>query len=309
MLTQMFSRAMWIAAILAVSASPASGLLRAQIQAAPEAPDPSVPLYFEVASVKPNKSDEPGGSMRRQPGGRLNAVNMPLRALISFAYQTSPFTLVGGPGWIARERFDIVAKLDGDPPPIPPGSGPDHMMLAMRTLLADRFSVKLHRERRDLDVYALVMSKAGGDPGRGLKRSTQDCSPEAVRAMMARGGPPPPPPAAAGVMLPCGARMMPGRVQLGGLSLATLLGPLGGLVGRVVVDRTGLTGTWDFELTFAPDAGRGAQVPPPVNLPAPDPDAPSIFAALQEQLGLKLEAAKAPVEVVVIDSVDRPTPD
>ena len=272
-------------------------------------PDPNVPIYFEVASVKPNESGDPGGMMRRQPGGRVNATNMPLRQLISFAYQLTPMTLIGGPGWIGDARFDIVAKLEGDPPPIPPGAGPDHVMLAMRTLLAERFNLKIHRETRELDVYALVLARPGGSPGPALKRSMQDCSPEAVRAMIGRGGGGLPP-APQGTPL-CGARIGPGRMQLGGMPLSMLTGPLGGLSGRIVVDRTGLTGNWDAELTFAPEVGRGAPPPPPgaPGPPAPDPDAPSIFTALQEQLGLKLESTKAPIEVVVIDSVEKPTPD
>lgn len=295
----------------ATAASLAVGLLvttriLSAAQPAPQAPDPNVPLYFEVASVKPNKSGDQGGQLRRLPGGRVNAVNMPLRMLITFAYQVTPLTLVGGPKWIEDDRFDIIAKLDGDPPPVPPGSGPDHMMLAMRTLLADRFRLKVHRETREQDVYALVMARAAGGPGPALKRSTQDCSPETVRAMLGRGGPPAPGPGSPLVM--CGARMMPGRMLLGGMPISMLVNTLGAMVGRVVVDRSGLTGNWDFDLTYAPEAGRGLPAPG-VDPPAPDPNAPSIFTALREQLGLRLEAAKAPVEVLVIDSVQQPVPD
>jgi uncharacterized protein (TIGR03435 family) len=175
-----------------------------------------------------------------------------------------------------------------------------------RRLLAERFMLRVHRETRNLDAYALVLAKSGGNPGPGLKRSTQDCSPEAVRALAGRASSPVSP---AGVATPtCGARMSPGRLQVGGLPLTRVLGPLGGLTGRVVVDRTGLTGEWDFELTFAPDGGRG--VPPGAGgASLPDPDLPSIFTAVQEQLGLKLEPTSAPVEVVVIDGADRPQPD
>jgi uncharacterized protein (TIGR03435 family) len=293
------ARTSWVASIIgaAIAWPAAIGVLGATQQAPP---DPNVPLHFEVATVKPNKSNKPGGSMRREPGGRLTATNMPIRQLITFAYQVTPLQLVGGPGWIEADRFDIVAKLEGDPPPVAPGLGPDHAMLAMRTLLTDRFKLKIHRESRELEVYALVMTRPGS-PGPGLKRSTQDCSPEAIKTMAGRGGPPPGP----GSPVLCGARMLPGRVQLGGMPISTFAGPLGGLTGRIVVDRTGLIGSWDFDLTFAPEPGRGvvADVPPP------DPNGPSIFTALQEQLGLKLEATKAPVDVVVIDSVEPPTPD
>ena len=105
-------------------------------QAQAPAPDPNAAYVYEAASVKPNKSGDQGSSIRRQPGGRLSATNMPLRALITFAYQLQPFQLVGDPSWIRTENFDIVAKMEGDPPPVPPGQGPDPHMVAMRTLLA-----------------------------------------------------------------------------------------------------------------------------------------------------------------------------
>src|SRR5262249_50646934 len=120
---------------------------------------------FEVASVKPNHSGEQAGNVRRQPGGRLTATNMPLRVLITFAYQLTPMTLVGAPSWVNDSRFDIVAKMDGDPPPAPLGGGPDPLMLAMRTLLAERFKLEVHQETRQLDVFALIASRAGGAVG------------------------------------------------------------------------------------------------------------------------------------------------
>src|SRR5262245_33800961 len=122
------------------------------------------PPGFEVASVKPNKSGARGGSLRPQPGGRVDAVNMPVNTLISFAYQAPLFMLTGGPAWIADERFDIVAKLEGDPSRLAGASGLDTLRLAMRSLLADRFQLKVHRETRDGDVYALVMARSGGAP-------------------------------------------------------------------------------------------------------------------------------------------------
>ena len=258
---------------------------------------------FEAASVKPNKSGDGNNFISRQPGGRFGATNMPLRALITFAYQLQPLQLVGGPNWIANDRFDIVAKMEGDPPPVLPGSGPDAMMLALRTLLADRFNLIVHRETRELDVYALVMAKPGSKPGPVLKPSTLDCSPQARR-----GGPPPAPPGPTDAF--CGLRISPGRVQLGGFPLSPFANALQGLAGRIVIDRSGLTGTWEGTLTYAPD-GRGGLPggpPPGAQLPV-DADAPNLFTALQEQFGLKLESTKAPVDVLVIDSVQQPTPD
>ena len=269
------------------------------------APDPNIPLYFEAASVKPsNPSSPPGQGIRRQPGGRFNTINTPLRMLITFAYQIQNYQLVGGPDWLGSDRFDIVAKMEGDPPPIVPGSGADHMMLAMRSFLADRFKLVVRRETRELDIYALTMARPGGKPGPALKPASGDCSPAAFAARA--GGPPPTPGGAPPVV--CGMQQGPGRIRFGGFPLSLFVNGISGRVGRAVLDRTGLTGNWDFELAFAAEVPPGA-LPPGAEPPPIDPDAPNLFTAIQEQLGLKLESTKGPVEVLVIDSAQRPTPD
>jgi bla regulator protein blaR1 len=278
-------------------------------QAPAQATDPNVPLMFEAASVKPNKSGEQGSSIRRQPGGRLNATNFPLRALITFAYQLQPFQLVGDPAWIRNENFDIVAKMEGDPPPVMPGTGPDPHMVAMRTLLAERFKLVVHRETREMDIYALVLARADGKPGPALKPTTQDCAAMMAAAMAAasRGGPPPSPPPGSNSPVTCGMRGTPGRLVAGSMPLSLFANNLSGQVQRIVVDRTGLSGAWDFEITYAPE--RPLNPPPGVEFPAADPNAPSLFTAIQEQLGLKLQSTKGPVEVLVVDRVEQPTPD
>jgi len=201
---------------------------------------------FEVASVRPSRSGEPGGSLRRQPGGRVTAVNMPLERLITFAYQVQPFRLVGGPDWIANDRFDIVAKFDGDPPPALPGSDFDALRLAMQALLADRFRLRVHQETRERGIYALVIARADGAFGSSLRSSAQDCSPEALRARAVT------PPTTEGGDVLCGMQGGPGRLQVGGLPISFLANALTALVERVVIDRTGLTGSWDVELSFEP---------------------------------------------------------
>jgi uncharacterized protein (TIGR03435 family) len=257
---------------------------------------------FEVATVKVNKSGDPGQFIRRQPGGRVTATNMPARTLITFAYQLAQYQLVGGPPWIGTDRFDIVAKMDGEPPPVPPGSGPDQIMLATRTLLADRFGLKVHRETREMDIYALVLAKPGAGPGPGLKPSTTDCAALGAARRGAPPGPPGPPPPGTPF---CGIMGGPGSIRFDGFPISQMATMLAGQAGRMVVDRTGLTGSWAFTLTYAPEQ-RGAP-PPGADQPAPDPNAPSLFTALQEQLGLKLESTKGPVEVVVIDAINKPT--
>jgi bla regulator protein blaR1 len=264
-----------------------------------DAQQPNERVAFEAASMKPNDGSTPGGGMRMQPGGRFNAVNQTLRNLITFAYQLQAYQLVGGPSWIGSDRFDIVAKLDGEiAPPSTPGQ-PDRAMLAMRTLLADRFKLVARSETRELDIYAMVLARPG-EPGPSLKPAGTDCSPEGIAARRA---------APQGSLPPvfCGLRGEgPGRIALGGMPLSYYATNLSNQVGRFVVDRTGLDGRWDFKLSFAPVPAPGA---PADAVPAVDPNAPDLFTALREQLGIKLDAAKGPVNVFVIESVARPTPD
>ena len=268
-----------------------------------DAPDPNVPLHFEAASIKPSDPKAPpGAGIRRQPGGRFNTFNIPVRQLILFAYQIQGYQLVGGPDWISNTRYDIVAKMEGDPPPVRPGTGADHMMLATRTLLAERLKLKVHRETRELDIYALTMARAEGKPGPKLRPAGDACSPEAIAA---RRGSPPPAPGTAPV---CGIQVLPGRVRFGGYPLSLFAQMISNQLGRAVIDRTGLAGNWDFEMTYAAPPSQG----PPlagVELPPSDPDAPDLFTAVREQLGLKFDSTKGPVEVLVIDSVEPATPD
>ena len=151
-----------------------------------------------------------------------------------------------------------------------------------------------------MDVFALVMVKPGGAPGQKLTRAKFDCASASAEARQT-GKPPTPPQGIEGPI--CSIMGSAGRFRMGGLNSAVMAQVLGQLSGRYVVDRTGLTGAWDFDLMFAPE-GRGGP-----NTPASDPDTPSLFTAVQEQLGLKLESTKAPVEVLVIDSIEHPTED
>jgi uncharacterized protein (TIGR03435 family) len=256
---------------------------------------------FEVASVKANKSGDGNGNLRGLPGGRVQATNMPVRPIITFAYQLAGYQLVGGPSWLTTDRYDLIAKLEESAnavqPFVPGSTTPNAMQLALRNLLVERFKLRTHRETREMDIYALVMARPGGGPGPGLKPTTQDCS-KAVESAQRPGAPPP---GAPGQPF-CGIAGTPGRVRFGGLPASSFATALTGPAGRMVVDRTGMTGSWDFELTFAPE-NRGPDAPPA------DPNAPSFFTAIQEQLGLKLEATKGPVDVVVIDSIEKATED
>lgn len=256
---------------------------------------------FEVASVKANTSGDSNGNLRGFPGGRVQATNMPVRPIITFAYQLAGYQLVGGPGWLTADRYDLTAKLEADPGSAPAAlagvNTPNSMQMALRHLLEARFKLKVHRETREMDIYALVMARPGGGPGPGLKPTTQDCAAAAAAAQR----PGAPPQGSPGQPF-CGIAGSPGRVRFGGLPAVSFPAAFSGPAGRMVVDRTGLTGSWDFDLTFAPD-NRGPDAPPA------DPNQPSFFTAIQEQLGLKLEPTKGPVEVVVIDSIEKPVED
>jgi uncharacterized protein (TIGR03435 family) len=294
-----------LSAIVAVDL-PTPARLRAQAQA--PAADASANPVFEVASVKQNRSGEGFIRVGMAPGGRFTATNVPLRQLIQLAYQIQPFQIVGGPNWIASDRFDIVAKAAGDMPPSAPGVvGP--MQLMMRTLLGDRFKLTLHNEQKEMPIYALVLAKADGKLGPQLRQSTTDCA-SIMRAAAQRGGPPPPP--SFNEPIQCGMRVFPGALSAGGFPLSQLTQFLSSTVQRIVVDRTGLTGNFDLNMTWTPDQmpqGRGDPPPGAPPLPAIDPNGPSIFTAVQEQLGLKLESTKAPVDVLVIDRAEHPTED
>jgi uncharacterized protein (TIGR03435 family) len=195
-----------------------------------------------------------------------------------------------------------AARMDADPPPMAPRSPNDPMILAVRAMLEDRFALSVHRETREMDSYALVMARPDGTPGPALKPTTQDC--ERLMAAVRAGSPPPSQPES-GVR--CGVRTTNGRVLFGGSPMSMFTSGLSGQVGRIVVDRTGLTGGWDFELRFTPESRSAA--PPGPELPPADANAPALFTAIEEQLGLKLQAIKGPVEVVVVDRAERPAPD
>lgn len=276
----------------------AAALIRAQT--------PADKPKFEVASVRENKADDGKIMIGIQPGGRFNAVNVPLWDLIRQAYAVQRTQLVGTPDWAETARYDIVAKAEGDIQGTPPGGPAGPLNFMLQDLLEDRFKLRAHRETREMAIYALTLARADGKLGEGLRASTVDCA--AMRGRGGRMGPPaglPPP----GERPQCGMRVAPNQVMAGGTSLTQLTQMLSQFTQRIVIDRTGLKGTFDIDLTFTPE--RMPQGPPPPGAPplTIDPNGPSLFTALQEQLGLKLESERAPVEVLVIDHVERATPD
>ena len=262
-----------------------AGALAAQTPASPA---------FEVASIKPNKSGNSGWLMAPQPGGRVVAENVPLRALIQAAYQLRAFQVLGGPGWLDTERFDIAAKAAGNP-------NPNEMLPMLRTLLAERFKLAVHTETREQPIYALTLSLSDGKLGSRLRASDANCAAAARNALPTRADPNRPP--------PCGDfRMSAGRLIATGMSMEHLALRLSERVNRPVQDRTALAGVFDLDLEFSADQLHQPGPPGANANPGPaDPSAPSLFTALQEQLGLKLESTRGPVEILVIDHVEQPT--
>ena len=270
--------------VVAVVASIA-GVLAAQTPSSPA---------FEVASIKPNRSGNSGWRMAPQPGGRVVAENVPLRALIQAAYQLRAFQIFGGPSWLDTDRFDIAAKAASN-------SNPDEMLPMLRTLLAARFRLAVHNETREQPIYALTLSRSDGKLGSRLRASDANCAAAALNAVPTRPDPSRPP--------ACGDfRMSAGRLIATGMSIESLAGRLSERVNRPVQDRTALGGVFDLDIEFLADQ---LQQPGPAgadaNAGASDPSSPSIFTALQEQLGLKLESTRGSVEILVIDHVEQPT--
>jgi uncharacterized protein (TIGR03435 family) len=294
-------------ALLAVWIAGVTVGLSAQDQAPPSAPASSDEPRFEVASVKKTGPDQPMlGRFGMMPNGRFNVPGMPLSSLITMAYGIQRFQLVGGPGWINSDRFDINAVSDGPFQPTPPGT-PNRMQLMLRTLLKERFALKAHNETRELPLSYLVMAREDQKLGERMRPSTVDC----VALAKARAGGPPPTPPKPGEVPQCGAMMGMGRIVAGSIPMSALASMLANMLNRPVYDRTGLTGNFEIQLEYTPD--QMPQIPPGATLPPgltlPSPDGPSLNTALQEQLGLKLEATRGSVEVLVIDSVEQPTPD
>jgi uncharacterized protein (TIGR03435 family) len=300
-------------ALLAVCIAGLSVMSHAQEQAPTPAASPSADEpRFEVASVKksgPMRGGNLGFGMR--PGGRFSMSQMPVGTLITFAYGVQRFQLIGGPSWLNSDRFDINAVAEDVPiQPAPPGT-PNRMQLLLRSLLKDRFALVVHNEKRELPVSYLVMAREDRKLGERLRPSTVDCRALfAARAKDAKEGTPFQPPKP-GEAPQCGMIGGFGRIMAGSVAMSNFASMLAGILNRPVHDRTNLTGNFDIQLEYTPD--QMPQIPPGATLPPgltlPSPDGPSLNTALVEQLGLKLDATRGPVDVLVIDSVEQPTPD
>jgi uncharacterized protein (TIGR03435 family) len=231
----------------------------------------------EVATVKPTAPGE-RAFMISMRGGELGIQNQTLMDLIKFAYEAQQNQVIAGPGWMTTDRWNIQAKPD-----IPGMPNNAQMREMVQRLLEDRFSLKVHEERREMAAYALTVGKDGAKLTKSMETSGM----------------------AGFTMGPLGT-LHGGSATMG--DFAHILE--NGMVDRPVVDQTGLSGKWDFTLQWTPDntefGGMPVRVPPP---PADDANAaPGLFTAMREQLGLQLESKKTEVPVVVIDHVEHPSP-
>lgn len=266
------------------------------------------PFEFEVVSIRSNTSSSAQRGLQLQPSGRIIWTATTLRDLIGLAYQRYSFDnreVIGGPDWIDRDRFDIVAQANG-PLRVGPDGFPGPTFQLIRAMLEDRFQLRVHNEQRERPIYELVLASRDGAPGPKLQKSSIDCAAEIgeqARGTMPRRLP--------DGRAACAIGGPPGRFMGAGLGMPQFAAGLMRFVERPIIDRTGLTGGYDWDVEFAPDFVRPIGNEPPQ--PLPDPTAlanrPSIFTAIQEQLGLRLESTRGPVDVLVVDHAEQPTPD
>jgi uncharacterized protein (TIGR03435 family) len=259
-----------------------SVLLTALLSQLPGATRPA----FEVVSLKANVSGESRTSIGNRPGGRFVAIGAPLKFLMTSAYRVRDFQILGGPNWITSDRWDIDARAaegtvtrQGAPDP----SVPDTISLMVQSLIEDRFQLKMHRETREQPIYELVIAKGGSK----MKLSDDQTPVQPPQ----RGDEPPP-------VRRNSLTMGRGNFLGEGIQFGIFVNALSQQLGRPIVDKTGLKGFFDLHLQWTPELAQQ---------PESDSSGPTIFTAIQEQLGLRLESSKGPVDVIVIDSVQKPS--
>ena len=271
--------------------------IRAQSIPATDARLPS----FEVASVKPNHSVVTRPVVWFRPG-RLTVTGATLKLLIPIAYHIEDYQVSGGPTWINSERYDIEAKepdvVTQELQRLPPDQRYERGRLLLRSLLSDRFMLRVSDTTKELPIFALVVAKKGpkiqeAKPGDPYSNGIKGPDGVATRGMM---------------------RLRPGEFTAQAIPIASLVTMLTQLLSRTIQDRTALKGNYDVHLQWNPDLSTteifqspSVASPGVDTVPAPDSSGLSIFTAIQEQLGLKLESTKGPVEVLVIDHIERPS--
>jgi uncharacterized protein (TIGR03435 family) len=252
------------------------------------------PLAFDVVSIKPYPKDNLMIRVMTPPDG-ISVQGMPMQMILREAFGVTNGQLVGEPDWVNGQRCDLEAKVASDDAPRLKQMSIDDRWAMLQPVLEERCKLKFHHETREMTVYLLMIAKGGP------KMPPAQTQASAPPMPAPGGGPPTPPP------LPAGFR--PGEIFFMARTgtVSSLARMLSRTLGNPVIDKTGLTGKYDCSLHFAPDENVRANMPPPPGGPPPESDGPSIFSALQEQLGLKLEAQKQQVDVIVIDHMEQPT--
>jgi uncharacterized protein (TIGR03435 family) len=272
----------------AAAATPASAVPPA-VAATPTPAPSSKPLVFEVSTVKPSKP-QMGDSMMMFTADGVSITGIPLRMVIREAFGIEDDRIIGEPGWVKSSSFDIEAKVAAEDVPRLKGISFDQRRQMLIPLLEERFGLKIHHETREMPEYDLVIAKGGVK----MNASKPDDPPGHGQHMLMSGG--------------------SGHIESQGTGTQPLAHLLSSQLGRSVEDKTGLTGNYDYKLDWTPDdaAATAAQAadggqPGAGNATPPDTPGPSLFTALQEQLGLKLEPRKGSVDVIVIDHIEQPS--
>jgi len=249
---------------------------------------------FEVVSIKPNRSGNQGSIMGPPRGDRFTYVNVTLQMLITAAYRVQNFQISGGPSWLNSERYDIVAKFDD------PAATPAQLLQMLRTMLENRFLLAVHRASKEMPIYALVKAGADGAKRPSLRQSSDEPCPTGAPAARE--------PPSGQLPNPACGQIIFRRNQLKAekTPLSSLAAVLSTIIGRAVIERTGLTGRFDLNLEWTQDEFLSRVGPDAAGSQANEAG-PSIFTAIKEQLGLKLEPQKGPVEVLVIDRAEKPS--
>jgi|HubBroStandDraft_6_1064221.scaffolds.fasta_scaffold89428_2 uncharacterized protein (TIGR03435 family) len=240
-------------------------------------------LEFDVASIKPNHAT--GGATFGAGAGRAGGRNVTLKTLIALAYRIQEFQITGGPSWVGSDHFDVDGRAD-------PKFDPDQMRLMLQSLMADRFQLKFHRETKQSSVYALVVGKGGPK----IRLVADQQSPDVNGPSQPGAGP------------NRGAFRFGGGSLIGNaVTLPLFVRFLSQRLDGAIIDKTNLTGRFNIQLQWTPSAGEMPYDPGGNILPPADSSGPSVFVAIQEQLGLRLESTKGPVELFVIDRVEKPS--
>lgn len=233
---------------------------------------------FEVVTLKPNDGVSRGGRAGFEPGGRFHATNVPGNMLVQTAYGTAQrallgYQLINVPAWLSNARYDIVGRIRTDLASVDIAELAQKGPVYLQSLLAKRFELQVHHEVRPLPRYRLVRAREHGGLGAGLRMTS--CTADGTHA--------------------CTLQFGPNRYKFEGVTIAEFAADLSGNLSQVVIDDTGLTHRFDLDLEWSLDQASD--------------DKPSIFTAIQEQLGLKLVAERGPVDVVVIDHIEKPAED